>query len=317
MTLGFTVLLPFFATSNPHIPPPDRTAEAMAGPALGICHIPMAPGGQLTPSCRPLPLGAKLTHHLHLHDHCRNPHTASTPTNVRRTASFTAASLLLHTFIPSTSPSHEQPRRCGFHPAQDAAGENPQVQATIKALSLIPHMEGGYFAVTDVSEMKMPSPYPAEPLSQRTVALAGGLPADYDPALRRLSTTIFYYLTPNRPTGSFHRNRSRIIHTWHRGRGCYVLIHPDGRVETFVVGPDVEKGERLQWIVEGGVWKASHLVDRDGQGRGQDSDGEGLLITETVVPGFEYADHEFLSQEKFEQILPEDRVKELGWLVKH
>ncbi|OZA78124.1 MAG: hypothetical protein B7X77_03960, partial [Caulobacter sp. 39-67-4] len=64
--------------------------------------------------------------------------------------------------------------------------------------------------------------------------------------------------------------------------------------------------------VEGGVWKASHLVDRDGQGRGQDSDGEGLLITETVVPGFEYADHEFLSQEKFEQILPEDRVKELG-----
>ena len=205
----------------------------------------------------------------------------------------------------------------GSTPAQDAAGENPQVQATIKALSLIPHMEGGYFAVTDVSEMKMPSPYPAEPLSQRTVALAGGLPADYDPALRRLSTTIFYYLTPNRPTGSFHRNRSRIIHTWHRGRGRYVLIHPDGRVETFVVGPDVEKGERLQWIVEGGVWKASHLVDRDGQGRGQDSDGEGLLISETVVPGFEYADDEFLSQEKFEQILPEDRVKELGWLVKH
>ncbi|UNI20614.1 hypothetical protein JDV02_006684 [Purpureocillium takamizusanense] len=202
-------------------------------------------------------------------------------------------------------------------PTQDGSSESPQVQATIKALSLIPHMEGGYFAVTDVSSMKMPSPYPAEPLSERTIALAGGLPADYDPALRRLSTTIFYYLTPTRPTGSFHRNRSRIIHTWHRGRGRYVLIHPDGRIETFVVGPDVEKGEKLQWIVEGGVWKASHLVDHDGQGRGEATDGEGLLITETVVPGFEYADHEFLSQEKLQQILPENRAKELGWLVKH
>ncbi|KAJ6443299.1 protein ORM1 [Purpureocillium lavendulum] len=193
--------------------------------------------------------------------------------------------------------------------------ESAQVQATIRDLSLTPHMEGGYFAVTDVSAMTMASPYPAENLSERTIALAGGLAPDYDPAVRRLSTTIFYYLTPSRPTGSFHRNRSRIIHTLHRGRGRYVLIHPDGHVETFVVGPNIDKGEKLQWVVEGGVWKASHLVGQGG--KDVEEDHEGLLISETVVPGFEYADHEFLTHEKLAETLPENQAKELAWLVKH
>ncbi|KAL7942102.1 RmlC-like cupin domain-containing protein [Trichoderma barbatum] len=199
------------------------------------------------------------------------------------------------TFTPSTSP------------------ESAAVNSTISSLSLLEHVEGGYYAVTDVSDTKIPSPYPSTPLSQHTIDLVNGLPADFDYALRRLSTTIFYYLTPNRPQGSFHRNRSRIIHSLHRGRGRYVLIHPDGRIESFIVGNNVERGEKLQWVVEGGAWKASFLLpDTDGQ-----SSSEGLLISETVVPGFEYADHEFLSRERLVEILPEDKVKALEWLVKH
>ncbi|KAL6878834.1 RmlC-like cupin domain-containing protein [Trichoderma novae-zelandiae] len=197
--------------------------------------------------------------------------------------------------------------------APSSAPESPPVSATLKALSLIEHVEGGYFAVTHVNPTTIPSPYPRTPLSQRTIDLAGGLPADFDPAVRRLSTTIYYYLTPNRPQGSFHRNRSRIIHTLHRGRGRYVLIHPDGRVESFVVGPNIEQGEKLQWVVEGGDYKASFLLpDNDGQ-----SSSDGLLISETVVPGFEYADHEFLSHERLAEILPEEKAKALEWLVKH
>ncbi|KAL7937023.1 RmlC-like cupin domain-containing protein [Trichoderma chlorosporum] len=191
--------------------------------------------------------------------------------------------------------------------------ESAAVKAILGSLSLIEHVEGGYFAVTDVSNTKIPSPYPATPLSQRTIDLVNGLPEDFDYALRRLSTTIFYYLTPNRPQGSFHRNRSRIIHSLHRGRGRYVLIHPDGRIESFIVGPNIERGEKLQWVVEGGVWKASFLLpDNDNQ-----SDSDGLLISETVVPGFEYADHEFLSQERLVEILPESKVDVVKWLVKH
>lgn len=196
-----------------------------------------------------------------------------------------------------------------FSPSSSSP-ETPAVQSLIKALGLAEHLEGGYFVQTDRDETTIPSPYPPEPLSARTVNLAGHKDG-FDPALRRLSTTIFYYLTPQRPQGSFHRNRSRIIHTLHRGRGRYVLIHPSGRVETFVVGQNVEKGEKLQWVVEGGTYKASFLLpETDGK------DSGGLLISEVVVPGFEFDDHEFLSKAGARELLPEKHARELDWLVR-
>lgn len=73
------------------------------------------------------------------------------------------------------------------------------------------------------------------------------------------------------------------MHTLHSGRGRYVIIHEDereegekARVETFVVGQDIHGGERVQWLVEGGKYKASFLLP-DGQGR---PESEGLLISE-------------------------------------
>ncbi|KPM37061.1 hypothetical protein AK830_g9487 [Neonectria ditissima] len=190
-----------------------------------------------------------------------------------------------------------------FTPSSDA--EPPRSAALIQTLGLIPHVEGGYFTQTDEDPTTIPSPYPPQPL---TTSTAEPPRPGFDAAVRRLSTTIFYLLTPRRPLGRFHRNRSRIVHTLHRGRGRYVLLHPAGRVETFVVGPAVERGERLQWVVEGGVWKASYLLD--------DGDAGGLLISETVVPGFEYADHEFLSQRRLGGLLPEDKAAALGWLAR-
>ncbi|EWY81989.1 hypothetical protein FOYG_14116 [Fusarium oxysporum NRRL 32931] len=114
-------------------------------------------------------------------------------------------------------------------------------------------MKGGYFKETDVSVTSVSSPYPPETLSEETLCLTDGLRSDLGPLFRRLSTTIYYYLTPNRPQCYFHRTRSRIIHSLHLGRGRYVLISPDGYVETYVVGRNLEMGERLQWVIEGGV----------------------------------------------------------------
>ena len=147
---------------------------------------------------------------------------------------------------------------------------------------------------------------------------------------RSASTTIFYHLTPSRPLGAFHRNKARTVHTLHKGRGRYVLIHADevaadafpggyggdvsaleserwvgkARVETFVVGHDVAKGERLQWIVEGGKYKCSFLLP-DVEG-GKESE-EGLLISETVVPGFEYTDHDFMREERLEALVTDQQ----------
>lgn len=78
-----------------------------------------------------------------------------------------------------------------------------------------------------------------------------------------------------------------------------------------MVGPNVKKGERLQWIVEGGKFKASFLLpDVDG------GDGsEGLLISETVVPGFEFCDHDFLSAQGLRELVGDEKGRELDWLL--
>lgn len=81
------------------------------------------------------------------------------------------------------------------------------------------------------------------------------------------------------------------------------------RVETFVAGGDVLAGEKLQWIVEGGKYKASFLLENEG---GE----EGCLISETVVPGFEYADHDFMKRDRAEALLTEEQVREMGWMIR-
>lgn len=197
-----------------------------------------------------------------------------------------------------------------FTPSTDS--ESSQVQSIIKTLSLSEHIEGGYFAVTDISPESMSSPYPSSALSERTMAITSDFHNGTVSSTRLYSTTIFYYLTPNRPMGSFHKNRSRIIHTLHRGRGRYVLVHDDGRIETFIVGHNISDGEKLQWVVEGGAYKASFLLeDKEGT-----TESDGLLISETVVPGFDYADHEFLGEKKLKELVSEDQANALKWLVR-
>lgn len=197
--------------------------------------------------------------------------------------------------------------------SQSEASEPPATAAIIKALNMIPHIEGGYFAETDRDPLLIPSPFPIIPASEATLSLAGPRRPGFDPKVRNASTTIFYLLTPGSPQGNFHRNRARTVHTLHKGRGRYVLINAAGEIETFVVGHDVARGERLQWIVEGDHYKASYLLPDT---EGAESSAEGLLISETVVPGFEYCDHDFLPRDGLTQLLGGERAEGLKWLVR-
>lgn len=161
--------------------------------------------------------------------------------------------------------------------------DTPTIQTTLRTLSLKPHIEGGFFAQTDRSPDLIPSPYALK----NDAGCAGKNSPDKD-TMRAANTMIFYYLTPRSPLGTFHRNASRTIHTLHRGRGRYVILHGDAGsrarngqkavIETFVVGHDIARGERLQWVVEGGEYKASFLLaDRDADG---ELESDGLLISE-------------------------------------
>jgi predicted cupin superfamily sugar epimerase len=142
------------------------------------------------------------------------------------------------------------------------AGSVPTAAELIEALGLDGHVEGGFF--------------------RRTYEATDKPRIDDGRGERFSMTSIFYLLTDEGPVGHFHRNRSDIVHYFHLGDPIeYFLIHPDGRLETAVMGPDPTRGHRLQLTVAGGIWKASRLTDGPA--------GYGL-ISEAVTPGFDYAD---------------------------
>ncbi|MCJ1474825.1 hypothetical protein MMC13_003485 [Lambiella insularis] len=200
-----------------------------------------------------------------------------------------------------------------FTPALDTA-EPPSIQETIDRLRLQRHPEGGYYVETDRDPRRVLNPFLPQTASEALPSASG----DEDDCTRSASTTIYYLLSPTNPTGVFHRNKGRTIHTLHKGRGRYVVIHADqmkngqkARVETFVVGHDLQAGERMQWLVEGGKYKASFLLpDVPGGER-----CEGLLISETVVPGFEFRDHNSMPGDVLSDLVSREQSEQLRWLL--
>jgi predicted cupin superfamily sugar epimerase len=40
------------------------------------------------------------------------------------------------------------------------------------------------------------------------------------------------------------------------------------------------------------------------------------MFSQTVIPGFEYSDHDFLTREGLEELVTEEQARELAWLVR-
>lgn len=250
--------------------------------------------------------------------------------------------------LPTLKPIYES------KDSSSTRNESPQLAKLISTLSLQQHIEGGYFVETDRDTNRVPNPFlntsPSASSHDQTTfyTSTGAVSANLDNKLteadktaqttdadkdnqdktRNASTSIHYLLTPESPMGAFHRNRGRTIHTLHRGRGRYVIIHADevmpeydshsgirakARVETFIVGQNVEKGERLQWIVDGGKYKSSFLLPLEGE---EPVENGGLLISETVVPGFEYSDHDFMRIERLEALVTKEQADEMRWMLR-
>lgn len=166
-----------------------------------------------------------------------------------------------------------------YNPNNPTKQERPSVQSRLANHSFQPHPEGGYYKETHRSSHQVPNPF------QSTTDKA----EDEKNNTRAASSSIHYLLTPGSPLGAFHRNLARTVHTWYEGRGRYVVIHADdvkggnrrgkARIETFLVGPDAGRGERQEWVVDGGKYKASFLLP-DSPGSGKDEATERLLINE-------------------------------------
>lgn len=102
---------------------------------------------------------------------------------------------------------------------------------------------------------------------------------------RAAASSIHYLLQrPQQVQGRLHRNRSTILHyLQHGGPVEYLLLSADGRLQCHTLG--FAAGQLLFLEVPGGVWKASRLLVEAGH----------ALVAEVVLPGFDYADHEFMT----------------------
>lgn len=147
-------------------------------------------------------------------------------------------------------------------------------QQLIRELQLQPHTEGGYFRRTYCA-------------GESTLTRGG--------AERPLMSSIFYLLTDDSPRGFFHCNHSDIVHYWQAGAALrYYLIDPQGTLRQVTLGPAIDRGEQLQLLVPGGIWKATELEQ-----------GEYGLLSEAVAPGFDYGDMELATAQRLQQLFPE------------
>ncbi|KJA15229.1 hypothetical protein HYPSUDRAFT_48543 [Hypholoma sublateritium FD-334 SS-4] len=162
----------------------------------------------------------------------------------------------------------------------------PSTASLIKDLNLEEHPEGGYYALTDSQGERVASPF-SEGNQERPLA-----------------TSIYYLLTRDRPAGLFHMNKSVTYHVLHHGRAEYTLITP-GRPPTVarrVLGTDVRAGETRLLVVGTGVWKRSALLAADLAGDEEEEEHAQCLITEVVVPGFDWADHVYMDRAALEAL---------------
>lgn len=161
-------------------------------------------------------------------------------------------------------------------------------QQLIRTLQLEPHVEGGYFRRTYGADLSLSVPQGGE---------------------RPIMSSIYYLLTDDSPVGFFHRNQSDIVHYWHCGSPLtYYLIDAEGQYQKIVLGPDIGRGQRMQLIVPGGIWKATELKQ-----------GSFGLLSEAVAPGFDYADMSLAREPDLRQAFPQlwqQRGPELQHLCK-
>src|SRR5947199_5611 len=115
-------------------------------------------------------------------------------------------------------------------------------ESIIEKLSMIKHIEGGYFSEIYRSE---------------TI-----IDTDRVDTNRSILTSIYYMLTDDRPIGYFHKNKSDIVHYFHGGSALtYFIIESNGELKKIKLGNNIFADQHPQLIVIGGCWKATILEE--------------------------------------------------------
>ena len=147
-------------------------------------------------------------------------------------------------------------------------------QDWIEKLSLIEHVEGGYFSESYRASEEMATPR--------------------EGSARSVMTSIYYLLTDDRPVDHLHQNKSDIMHYFHAGSPItYLLVDLDGNLSKVKLGLAIAQGEVPQLLVPKGYWKAAILES-----------GEYGLLGEAVAPGFDYRDMTIAKADEIRTLFP-------------
>jgi predicted cupin superfamily sugar epimerase len=137
----------------------------------------------------------------------------------------------------------------------------------IQLLDLQPlPVEGGYFRETFRSAESLP---------------AAALPRRYTSA-RPFGSAIYYLLTSEPDCFStLHKLPTDEVYHFYLGDPIdLLLLHPDGRSELVILGPDVLTGQQVQFVVPRDVWQGSRLIPG----------GNFALLGTTLAPAFDPSD---------------------------
>lgn len=152
------------------------------------------------------------------------------------------------------------------------------VENWIQELNLKPHPEGGFYKETYRSAFE---------IDKNT------LPVGYE-GTRRLSTSI-YYLLRSGEISRLHRLRSDEVWYYHFGSPVKViLIDKEGNKKSRILGPRIDKAEKLQIVIPAGTIFAAEVVESDSYS----------LFGCVVSPGFEFSDFEMFDKDDLLQAYP-------------
>lgn len=156
-----------------------------------------------------------------------------------------------------------------------------QVKKLIEKLNLVPHPEGGYYKETYrsfgmIDESSLASSYSGK---------------------RNYSTCIYFLLT-SEMFSAFHKIQQDEI--WHFYSGSPIVIHmisDDGIYSKALIGNNFAEDQIPQFVVKGGCWFASEVVNNGNYG----------LVGCTVSPGFDFEDFELPSRNDLANRFPQLR----------
>ncbi len=111
-------------------------------------------------------------------------------------------------------------------------------------------------------------------------------------------TAILYLFTPDPNSFSaMHTLPTDEIYHFYLGDPVELLqLYPDGRSEHIILGHDVLRGQKVQYVAPHGVWMGSHLL----------SGGKFALIGTTMAPGFTEDDYVGGEREALIQQYPQE-----------